>query len=55
MNAKKAKQLRRLAERYTSGAPNLSYHEGKTARLAECTRGAYQALKSGEVARRVAI
>jgi hypothetical protein len=47
MNAKKAKQLRRRARELTAHAPQESYHEGKTRRLAECTKGAYRALKSG--------
>ena len=44
MNAKKARKLRQQARRYTQHLPEVSYHDG---RLGECTRGAYQALKSG--------
>jgi hypothetical protein len=54
MNAKAAKKLRRLAEKYTQHLPELSYHDQKTKRLGECTKGAYKALKNGGV-QRVAI
>jgi hypothetical protein len=42
MNAKKAKALRKAAEKYTKHLPDVSYTDG---RLGECTRGAYRALK----------
>jgi hypothetical protein len=50
MNAKKAKKLRRRARELTAHAPEVSYHSEKVSkqrRLAECTKGAYRALKSG--------
>jgi hypothetical protein len=54
MNAKKAKKIRRRARQLTQHLPEHCYREeGKQSKLGECTRGAYQALKSGRV--RVAI
>jgi hypothetical protein len=47
MNAKKCKQLRRKAKATTTHLPEKTYTNAKTARLHECTRGAYRALKSG--------
>ena len=49
MNAKKAKKLRRQADKYTPHLDHTRYIPGKTARLGECTKGAYRALKSGKV------
>lgn len=46
MNQKKAKKLRRQAKQYTKHLPDTTYTETVTARLGECTRGAYKALKS---------
>ena len=48
MNAKKARRLRQQARKYTPHLPEVSYQDG---RLGECTRGAYRALKSGQVRR----
>lgn len=50
MNAKKAKALRRAAHQFTENLPDRSYSDSSTKRLGECTRGAYQALKSGRFA-----
>jgi hypothetical protein len=47
MNAKTAKALRRKARQVTKHLPDKTYTNTKTARLHECTRGAYKALKSG--------
>lgn len=47
MNAKKAKRLRKRAQELTRHAPDTIYHNTKTQRLGECTKGAYRALKSG--------
>ena len=47
MNAKKAKALRKQARKYTQHLPDVEYTETVTARLGECTKGAYKALKSG--------
>ena len=59
MNSKKAKALRRRARELTAHAPVEAYHPDRrkasngrlgpqeTRRLAECTKGAYRALKSG--------
>jgi hypothetical protein len=47
MNAKKAKRLRREAERLTPHLKEATYTGLKTVRLHECRRGAYHALKSG--------
>ena len=47
MNAKKAKQARRMARKYTEHLPDTDYTGTTTAKLGECTRGAYKALKSG--------
>lgn len=51
MNGKKAKMLRRAAERLSVGNPAIEYHAGTFSglnprRLTQgCTRGHYQALK----------
>ena len=47
MNAKKAKALRKQAIKYTQHLPETEYTTTATARLGECTRGAYKALKTG--------
>lgn len=49
MNAKRAKAIRRKAEKYTEHLPELSIKSnGKTTVLGECKRGAYKALKKGK-------
>ena len=47
MNAKQAKRLRKRAKELTPHCDEVGYHDMKTKRLNECTRGAYQALKKG--------
>ena len=47
MNAKKAKKLRARANALTKHLPEKAYLPQDRARLGECTRGAYLALKSG--------
>lgn len=50
MNSKKAKAIRRRAKELTAHLPEHSTIDiGKTKRLGECKRGAYKALKKGEV------
>jgi len=53
MNAKAAKAMRRRAQALTEHLPDTEYlpraMSGKTTRLGECRRGAYQALKRGAV------
>ena len=49
MNAKKAKALRRRAALATQQLPEAYYCGKQTKRLGECRRGAYQALKAGNV------
>lgn len=49
MNNRKAKALRRRAALATQDLPQAYYCGKDTKRLGECRRGAYQALKAGNV------
>lgn len=50
MNAKKAKAIRRKAKQYTGHLDEIiTYKKDGTVVLGECQRGAYKALKRGNV------
>jgi len=49
MNSKQARKLRKRAREATQHLPEAYYRGDATKSLGECRRGAYQALKAGNV------
>ena len=49
MNSKQARRLRKRAREATQHLPEAYYRGAATKRLGECQRGAYKALKAGNV------